>query len=68
MGIVHIAIKEVQTTISNAVHNGLPFTGKVVALHLGNGTGEAYLCNHIVQYISLSRLNCHILNLANNTA
>ena len=40
-------------------------SGKVVALHLNNSTAKAYICNQgSTASTFLSRLACHIINLA----
>ena len=60
----HIALQELQVVAIMLCWMVFCLSGKVVALHLDNSTGKAYLCNQggtVSPF--LSRLACWILNL-----
>ena len=62
---VHIALQELQAIMLMLHTVAFLLSGEVVALLLDNSTAKAYLHNQVgtaSQY--LSRLACHILNLA----
>ena len=60
----HIALQELQAIAMMLHRMAFHLSGKVVSLHLDNGTAKAYLCNQggIVSPF-LSRLACQILSL-----
>ena len=63
---VHIALQELQAIAMMLHQMAFYLSGKVVALHLDNRTGKAYLCNQggtVSPF--LSRLACWILELTN---
>ena len=60
---VHIALQKLQAVAPMLYQMAFHSTGKVVALHLDNSIGKAYLCNKVVCPF-LSRLACCILNQA----
>ena len=61
-----IALQELLTFALMLHKMTFQLSGKVLALHLENVTAKAYLCNQGDRvYLLLSRVACHILNLAN---
>ena len=60
----HIALQELQAIVMMLLRMAFHLSGKVVALHLHNGTAKVYLCNH-GHTVSpfLSRLACWRLSL-----
>ena len=63
---VHIALQELQAVELMLYKMAFQLSGKVIALYLDNSTAKAYLCNQGgTAFAFLSRLACHILNLAN---
>ena len=64
---VHITLQELQAVTLMLHKVTFQLTNEVVALHLDTSTAKAYLCKQCgTASILLSRLVCHILNLANN--
>ena len=60
----HIALLELHAIAMMLCRIAFHLTGKLVALHLDNGTAKAYLCNQGGTLSSfLSRLACQILRL-----
>ena len=60
----HIALQELQAVAMMLYRMAFCLSGKVVALHLDNNTGKAYLCNQggtVSPF--LSRLFCQMLSL-----
>ena len=62
----HIALQDLQAITMMLCRMAFHLSSKVVALHLGNSTAKAYLCNQggMVSPF-LSRLACQILSLTN---
>ena len=62
---VHIVLQELQAAVLMLHKMAFWLSGKVVALCLDNGTAKAYLWKQgDTASFFLSRLTCHILNLA----
>ena len=62
----HIALQELQAVVVMLCRMAFCLSGKVVALHLGNSTAKAYLCNQGgTVSLFLSRLACQILSMTN---
>ena len=62
----HITFQELHAIGLMLCRMAFCLSGKMVALQLDNSTTKAYLCDQDVRvFLSLSRLACHILNLAN---
>ena len=60
----HIALQELQAVAIMLPRMAFCLSGKVVALHLDNSTGKAYLCNQGGRVSPfLSRLACQVLSL-----
>ena len=63
---VHIALQELQAFAVMLCRMAFQLSGKVVALQLDHRTAKAYLCNLSGTVpLFLSRLACHVSNLAN---
>ena len=62
---VHIDIQELQAVALMLCRLAFQWSGKVVALQLDNFTAKAYLHSQVdTVSLFLSRLACHVLNLA----